>query len=102
MIQKLFKTVVVSLSLFTFTSNIYPCSSFSLSSFKSHCVGKNYDFPIGYGHVSVNKRDLVKVSIPRNDEKKVAWVSKYGSITFNQFGKELPNGGMNEAGLVIE
>lgn len=102
MIHKLFKTAVVSLSLFTFASNIYPCTTFSLSDSKSHCFGKNYDFPIGNAHVSINKRNLVKVSIPLNDEKRVAWVSKYGSITFNQFGKELPNGGMNEAGLVIE
>jgi len=28
--------------------------------------------------------------------------SKYGSVTFNQFGREMPFGGMNEAGLVIE
>ncbi len=102
MIHKLIKTAIVSLSLVAFTSTIYPCSTFSLSSFKNHCFGKSYDFPIGYGHISVNKRNLVKISISRNDEKKIAWVSKYGSITFNQFGKELPNGGMNEAGLVIE
>ncbi len=30
------------------------------------------------------------------------WVSAYGSVTFNQFGREFPLGGMNEAGLVIE
>ena len=30
------------------------------------------------------------------------WNSKYGSITFNQYGREAPSGGMNEAGLVIE
>lgn len=102
MIQKLFKTAVVSLSLFTFTSNIYPCTSFSLSDSRHHFFGKNYDFPIGNAHVSINKRNLVKVSLPLNDEKRVAWVSKFGSITFNQFGKEMPSGGMNEAGLVIE
>ena len=31
-----------------------------------------------------------------------SWVSKYGSVTFNQYGRELPTGGMNEAGLVVE
>jgi len=30
------------------------------------------------------------------------WISKYGSITFNQYGRENPAGGMNEAGLVVE
>ena len=35
-------------------------------------------------------------------EKPITWTSKYGSITFNQIGREFPYGGMNEAGLVIE
>src|SRR4029078_10550574 len=30
------------------------------------------------------------------------WRSRYGSITFNQYGKEFPTGGMNEKGLVVE
>jgi len=36
------------------------------------------------------------------DGNSISWVSQYGSITFNQFGKEFPTGGMNEKGLVIE
>lgn len=32
----------------------------------------------------------------------VSRTSKYGSITFNQYRKEFPIGGMNEKGLVIE
>jgi choloylglycine hydrolase len=35
-------------------------------------------------------------------EKPVRWISKYGSITFNQVGKEFPFGGINEKGLVVE
>jgi len=35
-------------------------------------------------------------------EKPVSWVSRYGSITFNQMGKEFPFGGMNEKGLVVQ
>jgi penicillin V acylase-like amidase (Ntn superfamily) len=30
------------------------------------------------------------------------WTSKYGSLTFNQYGRELPMGGINETGLVVE
>lgn len=30
------------------------------------------------------------------------WTSKYGSITFNQYGREFPTGGMNEKGLVVD
>jgi choloylglycine hydrolase len=36
------------------------------------------------------------------DGNTINWVSKYGSITFNQYGKEFPTGGMNEKGLVVE
>jgi choloylglycine hydrolase len=36
------------------------------------------------------------------DGNSISWVSKYGSISFNQYGKEFPTGGMNEKGLVVE
>jgi choloylglycine hydrolase len=38
-----------------------------------------------------------------NDEStpSLVWPSRYGSVTFNPFGKELPDGGVNEAGLFI-
>jgi len=35
------------------------------------------------------------------DPSDCRWISRYGSVTFNCFGKNLPDGGMNEAGLVI-
>src|SRR5690606_21053604 len=34
--------------------------------------------------------------------QQATWTSTYGSITFNQNGKDMPYGGMNERGLVIE
>jgi penicillin V acylase-like amidase (Ntn superfamily) len=30
------------------------------------------------------------------------WISRYGSVTFNQYGRDNATGGMNEAGLVVE
>ena len=52
----------------------------------------------------VNKRGVTKKGYPRQEEKgtPAAWTSKYGSVTFNQYGREFPTGGMNEAGLVVE
>jgi choloylglycine hydrolase len=32
----------------------------------------------------------------------VSWTAQYGSFTISQIGKEYPNGGINEAGLVVE
>ena len=50
----------------------------------------------------VNPRNLEKVALVNPSEKPVKWVSKFGSITFNQIGRELPFGGINESGLVVE
>lgn len=61
--------------------------------------GRNYDFQIGYGLVMTNPRGLRKASMSATP---VQWTSRYGSLTFNQFGRENPTGGMNEAGLVVE
>jgi choloylglycine hydrolase len=50
----------------------------------------------------VNPRGLAKpVSLePSRDEG--TWTALYGSVTFNQYGREFPCGGMNERGLVVE
>lgn len=34
-------------------------------------------------------------------DPELIWRSRYGSVTFNPLGRELPDGGMNEAGLFI-
>ena len=64
--------------------------------------GRNYDWITGNGMVCTNQRGLVKTSDKTKDGATISWVSKYGSITFNQYGKEFPTGGMNEKGLVVE
>jgi len=65
-------------------------------------LAKNLDWPVGEGLVLVNKRDVVKEAFGGNRSAALRWTSKYGSVTFNQFGKEFPRGGINEAGLAIE
>lgn len=64
--------------------------------------GRNFDYIVGDAHVVVNQRNQKKTAFIKAPEKPVAWVSKFGSITFNLTGKESPCGGMNEAGLVVE
>lgn len=65
-------------------------------------LAKNLDWPVGEGFVFVNKRDVVKKAFGVSPSAPVRWTSKYGSVTFNQFGREFPFGGINEAGLAIE
>ena len=91
--------------VFTTTSRGYPCTAFLLLNKGRPVVGKNYDWSIENGLLIVNKKGVQKTAVQYKDEKygqPVKWKSKFGSITFNQFGRELPMGGMNEAGLVVE
>jgi len=78
----------------------FACTTFCLKGNGEVLFGKNYDWMIGDGLVFVNKRGVVKTSSQESNPAK--WVSRYGSVTFNQYGRENPSGGMNEAGLVIE
>jgi len=66
-------------------------------------AGKNYDWHLDHGLLIVNKKGIAKRALLLNPAEAAAeWVSKYGSVTFNQYGREMPNGGINEAGLVVE
>jgi penicillin V acylase-like amidase (Ntn superfamily) len=76
------------------------CSSFCLDAAGGPVFGKNYDWEVPDGLVIVNKRNVAKSGLTL--ENPALWTSRYGSVTFNQYGREMPNGGMNEAGLVVE
>ena len=84
-------------------STALPCTAFSLGQGEQIVMGKSYDWDFGNGLVVVNKRGVAKRGVPMKPaDRPPSWVSKYGSVTFNQFGREMPNGGMNEAGLAME
>jgi choloylglycine hydrolase len=89
------KHLLVVILFYAFTFPAIGCTTFCFDGI----FGRNYDFMIGNGLVIVNKRDVAKTSL---SEMPAHWKSKYGSVTFNQFGREFPTGGMNEAGLVVE
>jgi len=66
-------------------------------------AGKNYDWHLDQGLLIVNKSGITKRALMLDPAENAAeWVSQYGSVTFNQYGREMPNGGMNEVGLVVE
>ena len=50
----------------------------------------------------VNPRYLEKTALIDPSDNPIRWTSKYGSITFNKVGRDLPFGGINEEGLVVE
>lgn len=94
-------TTAVILILTLLYNPAYSCTTFCIHTDDELVFGKNYDWMIGYGIIFVNKKDVVKTAFT-DQVNPASWVSKYGSVSFNQFGREFPMGGMNEAGLVIE
>ncbi len=80
----------------------FPCSTFVLRHGDVLLFGRNWDHYTSKGLIVVNRRGIAKTAMIFPPAKPARWVSKYGSITFNQIGKEFPYGGMNEEGLVVE
>ena len=94
--------VLVLLLFFFSVKQGFPCSTFVLRSGERFVLAHNLDFYTEKGFIVVNKRNVKKTALLYPGEMPVQWVSKYGSISFNQLGKEFPFGGMNEKGLVVE
>jgi uncharacterized protein (DUF2141 family) len=78
------------------------CSSFCIQNGHKIVVGKNFDWVHEEGLVFVNASNTYKKAIIFGNFQTPSWTSKYGSLTFNQIGKEFPFGGINEKGLVVE
>ena len=87
------------------------CSSFLIEMGDTVVAGRNLDSQkFTPGIVVINLRGIEKESRSWNElaygqdvpNPRLAWVSRYGSISFNTFGRDLIDGGMNEAGLFIQ
>ena len=83
------------------------CTTFQLNHDGQIFVGKNYDWMVEDGLIIVNKRGVSKTAMRSTVDNTglgtpAKWTSKYGSVIFTQYGRELGPGGMNEAGLVVE
>lgn len=87
-----------------------PCSTVLLAKGQTLLVGHNLDAQaLIPGRVYVNKRGLRKAAVSWNSlvsgepdaTPPLTWTSKYASVTFNPFGRDFPDDGMNEAGLFV-
>jgi choloylglycine hydrolase len=78
------------------------CTTFCLKRGPQAVFGKNYDWHFDDGLVVVNKRGVAKTAALPPPVRAAKWTSKYGSVTFNQYGRDFPSGGINEKGLTIE
>lgn len=63
-------------------------------------VARNHDWPTGDGLVLVHSRGVTKQALSVSHP--IQWTSRYGSVSFAQFGVEIPFAGMNERGLTID
>ena len=92
-----------SLPMLFLESSAQGCTTFSTAVNGKVIFGKTYDWNMEQGYVMVNKRHVEKTAIALlPGDRPVTWQSTLGSVTFNQYGRELPNAGVNEAGLVVE
>lgn len=85
-----------------FTGIAIACTTFCINKNGQIIFGRNYDWVTGAGIINTNQRGLFKTSFRNAGGATISWTSRFGSISFNQYGKEFPTGGMNERGLVVE
>lgn len=76
------------------------CSIIGIQREGAGLLAGNYDFYYPHGLVVTNRRGLYKQALS-DSALAPQWQSRFGSITLNQFGRELPSSGMNEAGLAV-
>jgi choloylglycine hydrolase len=78
---------------------VLSCTTVCLLEKEKAVVAYNYDFYPPEGLVLVNKRDTKKMSVLQRQG--ATWTARYGSVTFNQFGRDNPMTGINEKGLMV-
>jgi penicillin V acylase-like amidase (Ntn superfamily) len=65
-----------------------------------YLVARNHDWTFGEGLIIVQPRGLTKKGI--STVRPAKWTSRFGSVSFTQFGRGIPFAGMNEAGLTVD
>jgi penicillin V acylase-like amidase (Ntn superfamily) len=90
---------VLAVGLALVAGDASACTTVCFTDKATPVVAYNYDFHSGDGLVLVNPRGLAKTSVL--DGKPHAWTSRFGSLTFNQYGRDQPMTGINERGLVV-
>jgi penicillin V acylase-like amidase (Ntn superfamily) len=96
------KTLALVIIIYSHVSFLHACTTFFINNNGQMVFGRNYDWVTDAGIVCTNLKGLSKTSMLTENGETISWISQYGSITFNQYGKEFPTGGMNEKGLVVE
>jgi choloylglycine hydrolase len=97
--MRTFVLVAIGMSLLAVAAPANACTTFLVGD----SVGKCYDWSMGQGMVVLNPRGLAKQAMPMlPTDQPARWNAEHASLTFNQYGREMPNGGINDSGLVVE
>ncbi|MCO6043357.1 linear amide C-N hydrolase [Aeoliella sp. ICT_H6.2] len=75
------------------------CSAVLLQLANRPVMARNYDWHIGNALLMINQPGIAKRALAFDNPAE--WTSKYGSVTVNQYGRELPVDGINQQGLAI-
>lgn len=94
--------LLLALCVLLCTDSVFPCSAIVLKNGPQILLAKNFDWTYREGMLIKNPRGAHKTAYFTQTGEPAQWTSVYGSVTFNQNGKEMPYGGMNEKGLVVE
>ncbi len=102
---------LVVVILYSTASPAWACSSFMLHKGERLAYGHNLnEGDIGVpGMLFLNKRGAYKTGRTWSElftkegqgASTLRWIARYGSVSVNIFGRDLPDGGINEAGLFI-
>lgn len=92
----------IVLALFGNSLTAVACTSVVLGQGDRVLLGQNYDFAYTHGAIFVNASGKKKQALVDKGDLSMKWESRYSSVVFSQFGRELPTSGMNEKGLTIQ
>ena len=79
----------------------HSCTTIVLRDGTRVVFGSNFDWNVAEGLVFVNQRSMTRRSGGDPGANTAAWVARFGSVTFNLAGRDLPDLGINEAGLIV-
>jgi len=103
--------LLLSAACLLMASESYSCSTFKLQKGGQLIYAHNLnqgDMGVP-GMIFINKRGVFKIgrtwfelaTKDKMNPSNLHWISRYGSVTFNTFAREFPDGGINETGLYI-
>lgn len=93
-----FIAIIAAVLIVLIAASGFACTTLCFVEKGRALVGYNYDAWASEGLVLVNKRGTSKKG---RVKESASWTAKYGSVTFNQFGRDEPSSGVNEKGLIV-